>query len=74
MTMNKSERDIYQAYLLRIWREGSSSPWRAMLESTHTGNHHNFAAIEQLISFLLTQTGETGDIYLSTDPIRPRSK
>jgi hypothetical protein len=54
--MNKRERESYQAYLLRIWRDNEKSPWRAMLESTHTGCRHNFADVEQLISFLLAET------------------
>lgn len=72
--MNKSERTTYQAYLLRIWREGNNPTWRAMLESTHTGSRQNFADVQQLISYLLTKTEESPDILLSYGPEGPRSK
>jgi len=46
----------YQAYLLRLWRESSQQPWRAMLEDPHTGDQHGFATLEQLFAFLQQQT------------------
>jgi hypothetical protein len=46
-----SERS-YHAYLLRVWREDDSLPWRAQLESPNTGDVLGFATLEELLSFL----------------------
>jgi hypothetical protein len=48
----------YLAYLLRLWRESETAPWRATLENPHTGEQHNFASIERLFHFLSAQTDE----------------
>lgn len=46
----------YHAYLLRLWREGSEKPWRAVLISPHTGARHHFADPDQLLMFLAELT------------------
>jgi hypothetical protein len=48
----------YHAYLLRLWREGSSGPWRVMLQDAATGQRHGFAGLTAFWLFLRTQTGE----------------
>lgn len=48
----------YHAYLLRLWREEKSRPWRAELVSPQTGEKHRFASAAQLLYFLATLTGE----------------
>jgi hypothetical protein len=42
----------YHAYLLRLWREEESLPWRAELVSPQTGEKHHFASHKQLLAFL----------------------
>ncbi len=48
----------YLAYLLRLWREGPSAPWRAMLVDPGTGDRRGFADLSKLFAFLQDQTGE----------------
>ncbi len=60
--MNKKES--YHAYLLRIWRDDEQSPWRAMLECTHTGNRHNFADLEKLVSFIQNSSEEGNNAFV----------
>jgi hypothetical protein len=57
--MPKKQRRKYYAYLLRLWQERETAPWRATLESPHTGERHGFADLRQFISFLEAQTGES---------------
>jgi hypothetical protein len=46
----------YVAYLLRIWREGKGrTPWRASLQSPHTGEQMGFATVDDLFDFLKRQ-------------------
>ncbi len=46
----------YHAYLLRIWRDDESTPWRVQLENPHTGTLHGFASLEAMYAFLEKQT------------------
>ena len=48
----------YQAYLLRLWREGDHEPWRATLEDPHTGQRLGFAHIDRLVAYLKRQAHE----------------
>jgi len=46
----------YLAYLLRIWREGKGrTPWRASLQSPHTGEQLGFGCVDDLFDFLARQ-------------------
>lgn len=45
------------AFLLRLWREDESMPWRAMLVNPHTGDQQGFADLRMLFAFLRDQTG-----------------
>lgn len=45
----------YHAYLIRFWREDARFPWRAELESPHTGEQRRFASPEQLFAFVQQQ-------------------
>ncbi len=56
--MNRSETN-YQAYLLRLWRDGPSNRWRASLQSTKTSDAQLFADVQALLAFLQTQRAET---------------
>ncbi len=42
----------YQSYLLRLWKDGERTGWRASLQSTATGERHIFADIASLLTFL----------------------
>ena len=46
----------YQAYVLRLWKEGAGRPWRASLETVNGETRYNFADVERLIRFLQTAT------------------
>lgn len=46
----------YQAYVLRLWKDGAGMPWRASLEVVRSGTRHNFADVDRLIDFLQTAT------------------
>jgi hypothetical protein len=47
-----TEEEQYLAYMLRLRREASTRPWRAMLANPHTGERHSFADLEKLFQFL----------------------
>ena len=63
MTMTDSRRR-YTAYLLRLWqvRNKGETPWRASLESPHSGERLGFASLDDLVSFLRKETGEELEI------------
>jgi len=54
---NQRQRDYY-ACLLRIWREGAASPWRASLENPRTGELKHFASPRQAFLFIENQMDE----------------
>ena len=56
MNLNESN---YQAYLLRLWRDGPRNRWRASLQSTKAGDTQLFADVQSLLTFLQSQTDET---------------
>ncbi|MDX1689333.1 MAG: hypothetical protein R3248_15225 [Candidatus Promineifilaceae bacterium] len=45
-------RDQYRAYLLRLWRDGTETPWRIMLKSVPAGEQHSFTDLESLFLYL----------------------
>ena len=55
--MDRKQQD-YMSYLLRLWRDSKSVPWRVSLESIATGERQLFASMEALFTFLKAQTGE----------------
>ena len=55
--METKKSPKYLAYLLRLWQEDDSTPWRATLENAHTGERHGFASLGRLLAFLQDQTG-----------------
>ena len=57
--MNRSETN-YQAYLLRLWRDGPRNRWRASLQSPKASEAQLFADIPTLLDFLRSQTAEIG--------------
>lgn len=56
--MNPSATN-YQAYLLRLWRDGPGNHWRAALQSTKASEMQLFADVQSLLDFLRSQTAET---------------
>ncbi len=48
----------YQAFLLRIWRDHESAPWRASLDNPQFGKRQNFASLTDLMRFLHQSTSE----------------
>jgi hypothetical protein len=46
----------YLAFLVRLWRDGQTCPWRVMVEDPHTGRRHGFADLDALFQFLTDET------------------
>jgi hypothetical protein len=45
------------SYLLRLWRDHTRSPWRAVvIDVARPGEHQHFATLEALFAFLAAQT------------------
>ena len=55
-----SQRD-YHSYLLRLWGNTAHAGWRASLQCTATGQIYQFASLEALVAFLVTQLAGRGD-------------
>jgi len=54
----KKETTItYLAYLLRLWRDDETAPWRVTLEAADDGKRFGFASLKMLFLFLEKQTG-----------------
>ncbi|HSD85444.1 MAG TPA: hypothetical protein VLG46_16395 [Anaerolineae bacterium] len=53
------------SYVLRVWREDATTPWRASMQSAATGERTYFAALEEVCGFLHALVG--------TAPPAPRS-
>ncbi len=54
----KSTEKTYQAYLVRLWRDGEHSNWRASAQDPKAAKAHLFADVTALIAFLEAQTTE----------------
>lgn len=52
LSHNGLNESVCQSYLLRIWRDGEDSEWRAMLLTIPTQERHQFTSIESLFNFL----------------------
>jgi hypothetical protein len=50
------EKDIYQSYLLRFWRENAHMPWRVLLVHVSTGEEKRFPSTDALFLYLHQQT------------------
>ena len=51
----KEQPVAYFSYLLRMWRTGEKSAWRASLEDPQTGERLGFGSLEALWEFLQQQ-------------------
>jgi hypothetical protein len=45
----------YDSYLLRLWRANPQAPWQASLQSTATGEIHQFGDVESLWAFVMAR-------------------
>lgn len=52
--MKLDDDQLYQVYLLRLWRNRTDAPWRVSLESTANSTQHHFVNIRELAHFLET--------------------
>ena len=71
MNHRELHRADYQSYLLRLWRDGAQTTWRASLQSTSTDQTYQFASIEALFAFLSMHTGEH-DAHVLVAPAPPQ--
>jgi len=46
----------YRSFLLRLWRASRQEPWRASLEPIGPGERQSFGDLEDLFTFVRTQT------------------
>jgi hypothetical protein len=56
------EKTDYCSYLLRLWRDGATAPWRASLEAPGHAAAHMFSDLDALFAFLRAQTGDAGTL------------
>jgi hypothetical protein len=49
---------LYQAYLLRLWRDGPGAPWRASLEPPDGTAPVRFGTVGTLFAFLRDQLAD----------------
>ena len=48
---------VYQAYLLRLWRDHAGAAWRAtLIDAARPEERRHFASMDELLAFLLAQT------------------
>ncbi|MBI3172670.1 MAG: hypothetical protein HYZ25_03055 [Chloroflexi bacterium] len=51
-------RSEYHVYLLRLWRDDESTPWRIQVQDPHTDETLVFTDLENLFAFLRQQAGK----------------
>jgi hypothetical protein len=61
----------YHAYLVRLWQDHPSSPWRASAQSVQSGEVVRFATLEALWQFLERATGPSPPDDETCEPVRP---
>lgn len=61
MPTQQGESPTYQSYLVRLWRDKPSSPWRVSLQSTATEELRHFATVEELWGFLQTRLAKVDE-------------
>jgi hypothetical protein len=57
----------YQVYILRMWRDGTQTPWRAVLEHARTGERHAFVELADLFAFLEAEAGADPPMMVSLE-------
>jgi hypothetical protein len=70
MARSQTSYHLYQAYLLRLWRETPNSPLRASLQASGSDERHNFTNLESLLAFLAAQgqAGQEGEQHQKGQP------
>lgn len=68
---NSRPPQTYQAYMLRLWRDGGQAPWRASLESTADGHRWHFGSVGELICFLEEVTAKPTAVSDHPEPDNP---
>ena len=53
----REEKPLYLAYLLRLWRDDETAPWRVSLEPPGNSERISLSSLEALFVFLSGQTG-----------------
>ena len=70
-----AEKTDYCSYLLRLWRDGATAPWRVSLEAPGHAATQTFPNMEALFAFLRTQTSEDQTLLeQQTDPQQQRER
>ena len=59
--MKSVDDQLYQVFLLRLWRNRTDAPWRATLESGEGSTQHHFATVQELARFLETAVPQPTD-------------
>ena len=56
-----TDPELYQSFLLRLWKETPDLPWRFQVRCVSTGKEYRFSELEQVLEFLKNAaTGERG--------------
>lgn len=55
---SKNSPPHYRAYLVRLWRDGETGPWRASVTHVVTAEVHKFASPQLLWAYLQRQLEE----------------
>jgi hypothetical protein len=53
----RANSEVYQSYLLRLWRDKRDGEWRASLSDVGTGELRHFPSIISLFAYLCKQLG-----------------
>jgi hypothetical protein len=56
LSQHSYEKDVYQSYLIRFWREHAHVPWRVVLVHVPTGEERRFTSTDALFLYLHQQT------------------
>ena len=64
----------YQSYLLRLWQDGPQARWLASVQSVQNKEIIHFVCMEDLVSFLWTQTGVSAGEPASTHEVVSHSE
>lgn len=48
----KNKHHIYQSYLVRLWKEGAESDWRASIQDIASGECKYFSQLGELFHFM----------------------
>jgi hypothetical protein len=51
----------YQAYLVRLWRESDTDPWRVTIQHIQTQEKQHFASLPAYIAFLHNQVNAVNE-------------